>query len=88
MSGSALDSVSPELRPVCHWSVAVIVIVGQRSGPVTQHAAHTLTPGNRMYHNSQYNKTRAANDPSALNNHGEGPSRGLLRDCTTSPINR
>ena len=48
MSGSALDSVSPELRPVCHWSVAVIVIVGQRSGPVTQHAAHTLTPGHRI----------------------------------------
>ena len=23
-----------------------------------------------------------------LYNHGEGPSRGLLRDCTTSPINR
>ena len=23
-----------------------------------------------------------------LYNHGEGPSRGLLRDCTTSPINQ
>ena len=54
MSGSALDSVSPELRPVCHWSVAVIVIVGLPSGPVTQHAAHTLTPGNRI---------SAVNDP-------------------------
>ena len=65
MSGSALDSVSPELRPVCHWSVAVIVIVGQRSGPVTQHAAHTLTPGYRI---------SAADDPSVkLYNYGEGP---------------
>ena len=22
-----------------------------------------------------------------VRNHGEGPSRGLVRDCTTSPIN-
>ena len=36
----------------------------------------------RNYHEGQAAIRHYANQP------GEGPSRGLLRDCTTSPINR